>query len=417
MHRARFAEAHLGLLRMHVDVDQARIEREPQRVRRLAVVMQHVAIGFAQRVREHAVAHVAPVDERVLARWLRVAYAGRTAKPVIGERPGARVDARGGSRRTRRPAAPRPALDGPARATGARRAPLCCSVKPTSGCASAMRRNASSQCAPLGRLGAQELAPRRRVVVELLHGHRRAGGERRGRGRSDAAAVDLDPPGVRPARPRATRAQAATPPRSTRAPRRENRASRSLRDRRRSRASTSRGARRRARNSSRSIPAPLSATRMRRMPPPARSTSICVAPESSAFSSSSFSAAAGRSTTSPAAIWLIRWSGSARICAIGHVALPRESRRPAGVHVVGDGVERRDSASRSRRMSAATCVAGDDDCGQLGRAGREPGFGERARHLDVALEADVAIVDHVRLVGVERVREHARRPGGSANAS
>jgi hypothetical protein len=45
---------------------------------------------------------------------------------------------------------------------------------------------------------------------------------------------------------------------------------------------------------------------MRSLPPPARSTSICVAPESSAFSSSSFSAAAGRSTTSPAAIWLMR---------------------------------------------------------------------------------------------------------------
>ena len=40
---------------------------EPQRVRRLAVVMQHVAIRFAQRVRQHAVAHEAAVDEHVLA--------------------------------------------------------------------------------------------------------------------------------------------------------------------------------------------------------------------------------------------------------------------------------------------------------------------------------------------------------------
>ena len=68
--------------------------------------------------------------------------------------------------------------------------------------------------------------------------------------------------------------------------------------------------------SSRSMPLPLSATRMRLTPPAARSTSICVAPASSAFSSSSFSAAAGRSTTSPAAIWLISRSGSARIAAI-----------------------------------------------------------------------------------------------------
>ena len=54
--------------------------------------------------------------------------------------------------------------------------------------------------APLGRLGAQELPPRRRVEVELLHGHRRAGRERRGRRRADVAAVDLDAPRVRRAR-------------------------------------------------------------------------------------------------------------------------------------------------------------------------------------------------------------------------
>ncbi len=51
--------------------------------------------------------------------------------------------------------------------------------------------------APFGRLGAQEFPARRRVVVELLHGHRRAGGERRRRRRADVAAFDLDPPRVR----------------------------------------------------------------------------------------------------------------------------------------------------------------------------------------------------------------------------
>lgn len=61
------------------------------------------------------------------------------------------------------------------------------------------------------------------------------------------------------------------------------------------------------------IPLPLSLTRIRRMPPPASSTSIAVAPASILFSTISFRALAGRSTTSPAAIWLTRWSGRAAI--------------------------------------------------------------------------------------------------------
>src|SRR6266508_5461726 len=51
--------------------------------------------------------------------------------------------------------------------------------------------------AVFGAVGTQELAPRRRVEVELLDGHR---GSRRERGRlryADLAAVDLDAPRVR----------------------------------------------------------------------------------------------------------------------------------------------------------------------------------------------------------------------------
>ena len=65
------------------------------------------------------------------------------------------------------------------------------------------------------------------------------------------------------------------------------------------------------------MPLPLSLTRIRRIPPPASSTSIAVAPASILFSTISFRALAGRSTTSPAAIWLTRWSGSAAIRDIG----------------------------------------------------------------------------------------------------
>ena len=49
------------------------------------------------------------------------------------------------------------------------------------------------------------------------------------------------------------------------------------------------------------------------MPPPTSFTLISLAPASSALSTSSRTTEAGRSTTSPAAIWLISSSGSSRI--------------------------------------------------------------------------------------------------------
>ncbi|CAM3907251.1 hypothetical protein CADE109221_15885 [Castellaniella denitrificans] len=64
------------------------------------------------------------------------------------------------------------------------------------------------------------------------------------------------------------------------------------------------------------MPWPSSATRMRRMPPPSRRISMARAPASRAFSSNSFSTEAGRSMTSPAAIWLIRTSGRAAMVRI-----------------------------------------------------------------------------------------------------
>ncbi len=92
---AGFAEAHLALLRVHVDVDVPRLEREPQRVRRLAVVMQHVAVRFAQRVRQHAIADEAAVDEHVLAGHLR-RVGGLHGEARDRERRRLRVDRRGG---------------------------------------------------------------------------------------------------------------------------------------------------------------------------------------------------------------------------------------------------------------------------------------------------------------------------------
>ena len=61
--------------------------------------------------------------------------------------------------------------------------------------------------------------------------------------------------------------------------------------------------------SSRLMPAPSSLTRIRLLPPSAISIRIVRAPASSAFSTSSFTTDAGRSTTSPAAIWSATWGG------------------------------------------------------------------------------------------------------------
>jgi hypothetical protein len=61
------------------------------------------------------------------------------------------------------------------------------------------------------------------------------------------------------------------------------------------------------------IPCPSSDTRSLVLPPADRPTSIRVAPASSAFSISSLTAEAGRSTTSPAAIRLIAAASSGRI--------------------------------------------------------------------------------------------------------
>jgi hypothetical protein len=55
--------------------------------------------------------------------------------------------------------------------------------------------------------------------------------------------------------------------------------------------------------SSRGMPVPSSLTRTSARPPSSIVTSTLVAPASSAFSTSSFTTDAGRSTTSPAAIW------------------------------------------------------------------------------------------------------------------
>ena len=61
------------------------------------------------------------------------------------------------------------------------------------------------------------------------------------------------------------------------------------------------------------MPQPSSITRIARLPPSRTSTWMRRAPASTAFSTSSFTTEAGRSTTSPAAIWSTNASGSRSI--------------------------------------------------------------------------------------------------------
>ena len=185
---------------------------------------------------------------------------------------------------------------------------LCCSVKPALLHESAMRRNASSQCAysvasvfkNLRRAGVLKYKSRTSTVVPAASA-------------VGSAAVSCGPSALTahacfsPSRlldkvRRDTAAMlASASPRNPRLPTRSRSSSDAiLLVAWRASASAS---------SSRAMPLPLSLTFSNCVPPAASCTVMLVAPASRLFSSSSLSADAGRSTTSPAAIWLISRSG------------------------------------------------------------------------------------------------------------
>ena len=70
-HQPGVAEPHLGLGRMHVDVDLARRKRDEQRQHRMTVARQIVGIGRAHRAEQKLVAHRPAVDEQILAERVR----------------------------------------------------------------------------------------------------------------------------------------------------------------------------------------------------------------------------------------------------------------------------------------------------------------------------------------------------------
>src|SRR6478609_5425581 len=86
--------------------------------------------------------------------------------------------------------------------------------------------------------------------------------------------------------------------------------------------------------SSGAMPSPSSRTRISAVPPRSVSISMRVAPASMAFSTSSLTTEAGRSTTSPAAIWSMRWDGRTRIGMCR--GFYRSGARGSGSRVAGD---------------------------------------------------------------------------------
>ena len=80
-HEARIAKAHLGLGRVHIDVDLARFAFDEEGDDRVPVGGQEIEVGPAQRARERLVAHGAAVDEDELLARVRTAI-GRQADPA-----------------------------------------------------------------------------------------------------------------------------------------------------------------------------------------------------------------------------------------------------------------------------------------------------------------------------------------------
>ena len=310
VHLAAVAEAHLDLGRVHVDVDARRVDLDVQHVDRLALAVQHVLVGAARRVGEHLVAHEAAVDVGELLVGARARRVGDAGAAADAQRPGHVVDRDTLSARKSSPSTSASRCSRvPARHCSTS-LPSCQIAKPTSGRASAWRRTASMQCASsvasvfrnLRRAGVLKNSSlhfdawcrwraRRAAARRCAH---RAG--RRWAGRRSATAMASSETEAMAASASPRKPMVPTDSRSARLP------ILLVAWRRSASGSSSRG-----------MPPPSSSTAISRTPPASRRTVTWVAPASSALSTSSRTTEAGRSTTSPAAIWLISSSGSSRM--------------------------------------------------------------------------------------------------------
>ncbi len=180
---------------MHVHVDQARIGLEKEHVGGMPVVVQHVGVGLADGMRDHLVAHEAAVDEEILRIARRAREAGR--RHESGEADGrARGVDRDGRLREVLPHDAAGALPRRARREVRRAPPVVHERERHPGARQRQARERLFAARELRGLALQELPPRRRVVVELLHLDRRARGECGRLHRREAAPVARDPPGM-----------------------------------------------------------------------------------------------------------------------------------------------------------------------------------------------------------------------------
>ena len=195
-HQAGIAEAHLGLGRMHVDVDLARIERDEQREQRMAVARQIIGIGAAHRAEQKLVAHRPAVDEEILAerigagqRRQRGKAFDRNALALGGDLDG--IGAEIGAEHVAEPREP-PGGAGQRRGKAHRRALLAGEregdVRPAHG----EPAHHLAHRLGLGAVELEEFQPRRRRVEQVAHLDAGALAERRGLQLRLRAGIDLD---------------------------------------------------------------------------------------------------------------------------------------------------------------------------------------------------------------------------------
>src|SRR5215831_5724442 len=85
-----------------------------------------------------------------------------------------------------------------------------------------------------------------------------------------------------------------------------------------------------------------------------------------------------------------------------------EATRPLRVDAVGDSVQILKAFAQIALDVCARLPRTRRAGWKLVRAARAPGLDQFARHIDMALESDVQLTDHVGLVWIERVGEHPR---------
>ncbi|XQU69694.1 hypothetical protein OJJOAM_002425 [Cupriavidus sp. H18C1] len=225
MDRARFAEAHLDLGRVHVDVDQLGRQVQAQHVRRETVAVQHVLIGAAHRVRQQLVADEAAIDEEELLVGAAARGGRQSGEAVQRElaglffqrQPRPREFVAEHLRGTRGDIARVPVLHRLAVVMDRQR-----DVGPG-------QRDAPDHLeamAELGLFALQELAAGRRIEIQVLHID---GGADPARGGLQRAGVRMDLAGVGGSSPCGWSAPAARRRRSMPAPRRESPASAPIR--------------------------------------------------------------------------------------------------------------------------------------------------------------------------------------------